>query len=166
MRLNSENRILNVLFENNQTNFTVRNISNLSKVPRSTVQRILENMRKERIIDKENKLIVSTYTRIKKINFFIEKIVLSGLVDFLIEKLNPSCIIVFGSFSKGDYVKESDIDLFVETSVKNNIDLSTFERKLRHKIDLFVESDVKNLQINLRNNVINGIKLYGEFKLK
>ena len=51
-------------------------------------------------------------------NYFMEEIVKSGLVDYLIENLNPSCIILFGSIRKGDSVGESDIDIFVESFVK------------------------------------------------
>ena len=49
--------------------------------------------------------------KIKKINYFIERIVASGLIDFLVENLNPSCVILFGSIRKGESVRESDIDL-------------------------------------------------------
>jgi len=102
----------------------------------------------------------------KKINYFAEKILTSGLVDELVTKLSPSCIILFGSIRKGDSVKESDIDLFVESPVKKEVNLKKFERKLKHKIQLFIESDINNLQPNLFNNVVNGIKIYGSFKVK
>jgi predicted nucleotidyltransferase len=83
-----------------------------------------------------------------------------------LKTLNPSCIILFGSIRKGESDKTSDIDIFVESSVKKSLDLSKFEKKIGHKIDLFIESDLKNLNSNLFNNVINGIKLYGSFKIK
>ncbi len=166
MGLNNKDRVLSIFFENPERKFTVRKLASLTRIPRSTIQRLLESMRREKLIDKKNRFLDNSYTKIKKINYFTEKIVLSGLVDFLIEELNPSCIFVFGSIAKGDSVKDSDLDLFVETSINKKLDLSRFERKIRHKIDLFIESDVKNLQPNLLNNVVNGIKFFGNFKIK
>jgi predicted nucleotidyltransferase len=104
--------------------------------------------------------------RIKKINYYVEEIVKVGLIKYLVEELNPSCIILFGSFRKGDSVKESDIDLFVESSIKKDLNLKKFESKLGHKVDLFVENKISNIQENLFNNLINGIKLYGNLKIK
>jgi len=105
------------------------------------------------------------FFKTKKTNYFIEEIVKSGLIDYLINSLNPSCIILFGSIRKGESNKESDVDLFVETSIKKDLDLKQYERKLKHKVQLFVENKISNLQPNLLNNVINGIKIYGVIKL-
>ena len=79
--------------------------------------------------------------------------------------MNPSCIIVFGGVRKGEYDKESDVDIFVESSESKNVDLSSFERKLKHRIDLFVEPNINKLSKPLLNNVVNGIKVYGSFKI-
>ncbi len=79
---------------------------------------------------------------------------------------HPSCIILFGSFRKGESVKGSDIDLFIESSKKIELNLNKFEKKLSHDLQLFIEEDIKKLQPRLLNNVVNGIKLYGSFKIK
>jgi len=166
MGQDNENKVLKVYFENPEKSFTVRELSKLTKIPRSTVQKKLSFLKKEKLINNENISVNSLLFKTKKINCYLEEIVNSGLIDFLIVELNPSCIILFGSFRKGDSMNESDIDLFVESSVKKNLDLSKFERKLNHKISLFVESRIDDLNDTLFNNVINGIKLFGSFKLK
>jgi predicted nucleotidyltransferase len=102
----------------------------------------------------------------KKIHFFVEKIVESGLINELIQELNPSCIILFGSFRKGDSTSESDIDLFIETPLSKKIDLKKYTKILRHPVDLFIEKDLHTLQPPLVNNIVNGIKLYGSFTVK
>ena len=51
-------------------------------------------------------------------------------------------------------------------AIKKNVNLKKFEKKLGHKIQLFVESDINKLHSNLFNNVVNGIKLFGSFKIK
>ena len=166
MGQDKKEKILKVYFENPEKGFTVRELVSLTKIPRATIQNKLTNLKKEKLITKDNFAWDSLLFNTKKINYYIEKIIKSGLIDFLVEALNPSCIILFGSFRKGDSTIESDLDLFVESSVKKKLDLSKFEKKLAHKIDLFVEPDISNLQDNLFNNVINGIKLFGSFKIK
>ena len=49
---------------------------------------------------------------------------------------------------------------FPEQPLTFQMDLSTFG------VQIFSENDIYNLQNNLLNNVINGIKLYGSFKIK
>lgn len=160
MGQNVENKILKVYFENPEKEFTVREVSSLTKVPRATVHKKILELKKENYFNDE------LFFKIKKTNFYIEEIFSSGLIRFLINELNPSLVILFGSFRKGESDKNSDIDLFVESSVKKNLDLTKFERKLKHKIDLFIEFDLNKVNSNLLNNVVNGIKLYGSFKVK
>ena len=73
----------------------------------------------------------------------INKLYETGLVDYLGRELNPSLLIVFGSVRKGEYEKDSDIDLFIETTIKKDLDLKEFETKLKRKIDLFIEPNLK-----------------------
>lgn len=158
-------KLLELLFEYPNKRFTVRQIAKKTNIPSSSIQRYLERLRKEHFI-KKNELIINNYSKFLKAFFIVNKIHKMGLVDYLREELNPSVIIVFGSVRKGEYDYESDIDLFVESSVKKDLDLSRFEKILKHKIQLFIESDINKLQSNLFNNVINGIKLFGSFKIK
>lgn len=159
-------KIMEVFYENPDKQFTIREISKLAKVPRATVHKILMELKRERIINKMNMAENSLVFKTKKINFFAEKIVSSWLIEELIEKLNPSCIILFGSIRKGDSNKESDVDLFVESSVKKEFNLKEYEKKIGHKVQLFIEPNINKLHDNLFNNVVNGIKLYGSFKIK
>lgn len=164
-KITKKEKILELFYEFPNRKFTIREISNLTKIPRASAHKYFDELKKEKLIVKD---IASTsfLFKIKKINHFIEKIVLSGLIDDLINRLNPSCIIIFGSVRKGDSVKESDIDIFIESSIKKNIDLKKYEENLEHKIQLFIESNMNKLQPHLFNNVVNGIKLYGSFKIK
>ena len=162
----NEEKVLEVFFEHPDKSFTVREIAKLAAIPRATAHKLIKKLKKESFITKDNRAENNLLFTTKKINFYIEKIVSSGLIDELVGRLNPSCIILFGSVRKGDSAKESDIDIFIETPIKKEISLNKFEKKLRHKVQLFVESDINRLQSNLYNNVVNGIKLYGSFKIK
>ena len=158
-------KILELLYENPRREFTVREISKLTKIPKSTVHKYLNELKKTKIIER-NQASDSGIFKIKKINFFTEKLIRSGLISYLEKELMPSCIILFGSFRKGESEKESDIDVFIETHSKKKLDLKKFEKKLKHNIQLFIEEDINNLQPRLLNNVVNGIKLSGIFKIK
>lgn len=166
LKYNKRNMILEVFFENPDKGYTVRELSKTTKMPLATLQSYLTELKKKKLITKDNQAETSLSFKTLKINFFTQKIVESGLLDLLIRELNPSCIILFGSIRKGDSNYESDIDLFIETSVDKKIPLGDFEKKLKHKIELFVEKDIHHFQPHLLNNVVNGIKLYGSFKVK
>lgn len=165
MRQNEE-RVLKVYFENPEKRFSVRELSSLTNVPRATVHRELNLLREKGLVSEDNSAILNSIFRVKKSNYYEEKLFEYGVVDFLVKELNPSLVFLFGSFAKGESSKESDIDLFVESSIKKEVNLKKFERKLGHKIDLFVRKDIYDLQKHLLNNVVNGIKLYGSFKIK
>lgn len=166
MGQNNKEKILELYYENPNKVFTVREVSSKTKVPKSSAHRILNELKKEKIVSKEGEFIFNNLSKVKKINFYVERIVKCGLLDYLISELNPSLIFLFGSVRKGDSVKQSDIDIFVETCVEKNLNLKNFEKKLGHEIQLFVETDINNLQKNLFNNVINGISLFGSVKIK
>jgi len=153
-------KILRIYFENPGKEFTVREASSLTKIPKSTVHKILIKIKKGIYFSDE------LYFKNLKTNYYTNQLFSSGLIRFLIDNLNPSLIILFGSFRKGESDKDSDMDVFVESQIKKEIDLKKFEKKIGHKIDLFVETSLEKLNSNLFNNVVNGIKLYGSFKIK
>lgn len=161
-----ENRILRVFYEYPDKSFTVRELGKITKIPRATAHRTLITLKKESLITKDNKAETNILFKTKKTNYYIEEIIKSGLVEELIKTLNPSCIILFGSIRKGESAKDSDIDLFIESLTKKDIDLEKYRRIIGHEIQVFIEEDINKLPKHLFNNVVNGIKLYGSFKVK
>ena len=159
-------KILELFFEHPGKRFTLREISKKTKIPKSTVQNCLVKLRSIGLGTKDNEASNTKFFKIKKINYFIEKLYTSGLIDHLNNFFSPSCMILFGSFRKGDYVKDSDIDIFIETTKKTEPNLKKFEEKLKHRIQLFKETDISNLPPRLFNNIVNGIKLEGFFKVR
>jgi len=161
LKSEKQDKIMEIFYENPNRKFTVREIEKMINLPKTTISEYLREMKSKKLLN-ENSL----FFKIKKTNHIIEKMALSGLLDFLIKELNPSGIILFGSMRKREYNKESGIDLFIETSEKKEVELKVYEKILWHKIQLFIEQDINKLPANLFNNIINGIKLYGSFKLK
>ncbi len=86
----------------------------------------------------------------------------SGLLKYLVETLDNPTIVLFGSYSKGEDVEDSDIDLYVEAQAKKLAGLKKFENILNRKIQIFfytIINDVENKE--LANNIINGVTLNG-----
>jgi len=160
------NRIIELFYEYSNESFSVREIAKMSKIPSSTAQRYLETLKKVGVIGEGNRPKINSFFKFKKSSFLIEKIHSSGLLDYLIVDLKPSCVVLFGSARKGEYDKDSDIDLFVESTSKKDVDLKIYEKRIGHNVHLFVNEDIKKLPEDLLNNVINGIKLMGYIKLK
>ncbi|MBI2143945.1 nucleotidyltransferase domain-containing protein [Candidatus Woesearchaeota archaeon] len=159
-------KILWLLFEHPEQKFTIRQISGKTRIPASSVQRYVKEIRKEGLIREGNRSANSNYAKFTKAVFMIDLLFQSGLIDYLDKKLMASAIIIFGSARKGEYDHESDIDLFVETTKEAKIELQEFEKRIGHAVQLFMEKDINDLPPHLFNNVANGIKLTGFFKVK
>ncbi|HLC32096.1 MAG TPA: nucleotidyltransferase domain-containing protein [Candidatus Nanoarchaeia archaeon] len=159
-------KLLELFFEFPNESFSVRSLSKKTRIPSSSIQRYLQMLRKEELITYENKANITLYFKFKKAIHIIDKIYRSNLLDFINRELNPSLIVVFGSVRKGEYEKESDIDLFVESSIDKNLNLEHYERILGHKIHLLIEKDIGKIQPNLFKNVVNGIKLGGYLNIE
>ncbi|MBU0456536.1 MAG: nucleotidyltransferase domain-containing protein [Nanoarchaeota archaeon] len=82
------------------------------------------------------------------------------LIDFLQDKLMPKSIVLFGSYLKGEDIEDSDIDLFIECK-EEKIDLSKFKKELKRNIQLHFNKSFKDFPNELKNNIANGLVLYG-----
>jgi predicted nucleotidyltransferase len=84
----------------------------------------------------------------------------SGIIEEIWTKTSPETIILYGSFSKGEAIEESDIDIFI-VGTDRKIDVSKY--KLGERMSLKFEKFPKKIPIELRRNLINGIVLKGYF---
>jgi predicted nucleotidyltransferase len=164
-KVGQNTRLLEFIYENPQKELTVRQLALRTKISRSTVQYQLKMLRSQGIISPNNQWMDTWQNRLKKIHYYIDKIAASGVIDYLEKELVASTIILFGSFRKGESIKESDIDLFVECAREKEVDLRRYEKKLGHTIQLFTRAKIKLLPKRLLNNVVNGIKLKGYFTI-
>jgi predicted nucleotidyltransferase len=171
--LHNKLKILELFFEEPTRNFQIREIARLTKIAHTSVKNYLEKLRKEALIRKVKTNIYNSYIanqenrifKIYKQQHLTLKLYKSELIDYLEDNLQPKCIILFGSGRKGEYIKTSDIDLYVQVSEKP-LNLMKFEKILKHKINLFFEEDINELSNELFNNVVNGIVLSGYLKIK
>lgn len=149
----------------------IREIARKVKLSPNTVRKSLTNLIKKGIVEKRKqgnmlqfrgKLDSKNYKIEKKIHN-LRHIYKTGIVDYLFDFYNPKAIVLFGSYSRGEDISTSDVDIGIITVSKKRPDLSPFERKIGRKIELslFNKKEVSN---EFFNNIINGIVLKGILK--
>jgi len=165
--------ILDLFFEYPTRYFQIRGIAKILKIPKTTVGYHINDLIKKRLILKNDKGVFPRFIAnatselylFQKKQAFQRRLLESGLLDYLEEECDPRSIILFGSFAKGEYDHNSDIDLFVQ-SKDTSLELAKYEKKLKHKVNILFEVDIFKLSPELLNNIINGIKLRGYIKVK
>src|SRR3989344_6820216 len=102
-----------------------------------------------------------------KIVYNLNFIYQSGLVEFLNKSYNnPKSIILFGSFRRGEDTSNSDIDIAIESEAFTEYktvelkQLYDFEKAIGKSIQIH-EFNRKHADINVFNNIANGIILWG-----
>ncbi len=170
-------RVLGVLYKFPDKEFSLTELAKLANVAKPNLGKILGELHAVDYIELVKLNIIwrikanqrSWYFIRDKIVYNLSIIYQSGIVEFLANYFgNPKIIVIFGSFRKGEDISNSDIDIAIETDRMNEdkylLDRckelkgyeSLFDRKIQ--IHLF---DRKNVDINLFNNIANGIVLFG-----
>ena len=185
-------KIIKILDENRQ-GLHMREISRQIKTGLPNIKRYLDIFEKRGIIKKEKKanLINITlnykqeiFSDLKQIhlNLFLElpKKIQLAFNDFLRElKEKPLISLIFGSYAKGNYIKTSDLDIFLvfqelrnekqieETAkrigMRTNVKINPIYIKYSEFKKNFLDKN-HNFSNEIRNNVIiiNGIEYYYE----
>lgn len=164
-------QLLKIFLFNPTDSFRLRELSRLSKISPPSVVNYLKELEKEELIKSYKKREIPYYSanpHSENLIFYRKLAVLyelhtSGLIEHLWEKLTPEAIILYGSYAKGEFTEESDIDIFIIGKEKD-IDCRSFEDKLGATLHLFFEDNIKNIHKNLKNNLCNGVVLKGYFK--
>ncbi len=163
---------MNVFFDDPIKDFQLRQISRMIKLEHKSVLIYLKKLVKLGLIKINTSTLYKSYNsnteneifkKYKKI-FNQLKISESGLIEFLDNELMPEVIILFGGYAKGTDVKDSDIDIFIQ-SKQQKINLDKFEKILKRKIHLVFDKDLKYMSKELKNNITNGIILSGNLRL-
>ena len=90
----------------------------------------------------------------------------SGITELLNEKYPGTLVILFGSYSYGTDILDSDIDIAIIGSNKKDLNLETFEKKLQRNITLQFYESVNKIHKDLRSNLFNGIVLKGAIEVE
>jgi len=154
--------------------FQLREISRKVQVAPPSVKKYLAELEAEKLIFKKKHRIYgypvyyanrdNDLFKFKKKLDFVARIKTSGLLDYLWDQCLPEVIILFGSASRGEDLRESDIDIFIQSS-EVKIHLEKYEKEFHRKINLFFNKDFQQLSKELKNNLLNGILLKGYVKV-
>ena len=136
-----------------------------------TIISATDKLAKEKLIIKEKGRVITKVTANRDNTDFakhkrlynLELIYNSSLINHLFESYNqPKAIILFGSFSRGEDIEKSDMDIAVITNKKINLDLSKYENILKKTINLH-EVNLDKISKEFKANLLNGIVLEGSW---
>ncbi len=173
-------KVLYVLSKYPDKEFSLSDLAKESGVAKANIGGFIRALEAERIIKVER---LSKIWRISanrenpgflkaKILLNLEHIYTTGLTEILNEHYhNPKAIVLFGSYRKGEDISGSDIDIAIEkddvkeyTTVRLN-ELLNLEKRLDRKIQVHLFNR-KSVDVNLFNNIANGIVLSGFLEVK
>ena len=103
------------------------------------------------------------YYSLKKV-YALEQLHKSGLIPKLLSLKTARTIILFGSIIKGDWYKESDLDIFILGDVPD-FDKNIYEHKLNRNIETHIfqcKEEIKKVKTGLIKNIINGYIIKGQ----
>ena len=167
-RKNLKQKIKEYFFNNPTKKLRVRQIERILKLPIPSVIRYCKELKEENILKTTKISNVTFYEAnrsskiflLEKKLFNIKMLYKSGLMDFLKKELSNPPIIVFGSYSRGEDIEKSDIDLFIETPGKKKLNLKKFEKFFGKPIQIFESKSIRLIKnTHLANNMVNGIIL-------
>ncbi|MCK5321479.1 nucleotidyltransferase domain-containing protein [Candidatus Pacearchaeota archaeon] len=164
--LNIINR-LSIFFEDCYREFSVREYSRKVKISPPTVSKMLKNFAKEGllVLRRERGFLLFRANRESLIMRDLSKIYwrkkLERLTEFLENELYVDSIVLFGSLSKLETTKDSDVDIVVFSKSKKKINVSEFGKKLGREIQIFTFESLEKVNKELRGNIMNGYILGG-----
>jgi len=172
---NLQQEILRLLFVKVGTPLNQRQIANLLEVSPPAVMKALPGLEKESLLkiqqDKETKRWsielnrdshkVMQLKRADNLKLIYE----TGLADFLEKEFAGATIILFGSYSRGEDIINSDIDIAVIGRKEKGLDLTEYETELERKININFYPSFKGIHKHLKENLCNGIMLVGGIEL-
>ena len=162
---------LEPFFLDNYRRINIREYARIRKISPPSSSTLLSKLNKEGLLLKEEQKNYIYYVANKESKLFVNlsrvywqlKFMKFGLIDNLNKELISPLIILFGSFSKSEINKNSDIDFAIFTVSKKKVDLTSFEKKLKRKIQVFMFKNKKEVNENLLNNINNGFILFGSW---
>ena len=171
-----QNEIFRLLSIKFGKSLTQREIALLLDVSPTAVSKSLKNLIKERIVtvekyqDKKN-IFAIELNRDNQLVIYLKrcenlKIIYEiGLVDYFEDNFPGTTIILFGSYSNGYDTIMSDIDIAIIGTKGKDVDVKKFEKILEREIIINFYHSFKEIHKNLKENLCNGIVLFGGVEL-
>jgi predicted nucleotidyltransferase len=161
--------ILREIFAYPTTKYTIRELARKTKLSPPTALRIIRTLQKEGVIREtvvgrasqiSANLDSAKYKWMKRLAN-LKNIYECGIIEGFVDTYNdPQAIILFGSYSRGEDIERSDIDIAVITGHKHIADVSTYEKKLGRAVSVHCIT-LDRVSEEFKSNLCNGIILHG-----
>ncbi len=171
-----EENILKIILENSPLkHWHFEEIVKEARVTRAVANKWLKKYVKERLLKKVKENGRFPYFSAgsnnpvylaKKRVFALNQIYDSGLMQHLLSLEKAKAIIIFGSMAKGDWYKESDIDIFIYGK-SIGLEKHKFELRLKRNLELHVfetKKEIDEVKTGLIKNIINGFIIKGSIQ--
>lgn len=150
-----------------------REIAKILKVSPTAVANSIKGLKESQLIQVEKTKTINfvSFNRDKKIAIELKRaenlknIYISGLFDYLEKEFAGGTIILFGSYSRGEDTNTSDVDIAVIGRKDKMIEIEKYEKILNRKININFYDSWKDIHKHLKNNILNGIILWGSVEL-
>jgi len=169
-----QQEILRLFFIKAGAQLNQRQIANLLDVSAPAVLKAMPTLEKENLVKlKQNKekrweielnrdsQRVLALKRADNLKLIYE----SGLADYLEKEFAGATIILFGSYSRGEDLINSDIDIAIVGRKDKKINIADYEKKLEREININFYSSFKDISKELKENIFNGIVLFGGIEI-
>jgi predicted nucleotidyltransferase len=165
---NNNLKVMELFFKFPERKFHLRELERLTKLSLPAVRNICQKLEKKGLLESKKEKIVKNFYATRNQKFIqlkriynIQSLFSIGLVDYLKNIYEePEAIVLFGSYSKGEDISQSDVDIAVITPISKELKISLFEKKLAKKIKVY-EIQLKKAEKEFLNTLANGIILSG-----
>jgi predicted nucleotidyltransferase len=160
---------LSPFFIDNYERIHVRDYAKIRKISPPTASKLLEILKENKLLKKEiDRRYYFFHANIDSLDFKdLQRIYYRKKLENLIRNIETNTInpliFLFGSLSKTEAKKDSDVDIAIFTPTIKKINCEKYEKEIKRKIQLFQFRDLKEVPLELKNNILNGYKLRGEF---
>ena len=162
-------KIINELkpfFEDCYRRISVREYARIFHISPPTASKLLHSYMEANLLVKEAYRNYLLFSANKESKEFIDlsrmywRQQLEPALSILEKNLTNPTVILFGSLSKAEAKKDSDVDLAI-IAIENKLNLESAERKLKRKIQLLWFKSLDNADKELAKNITNGYVLKG-----
>lgn len=167
-------KILKLFFDGPNVSVHIREVARRTDLTPRGAKYILDSLKGEGMLNCESTNIMSSYSGNYQNDKFaglkrslnLYALYSSGMISILEDYYSPRCIVLFGSYARGEDTDKSDIDVAVVTENEEAPALGKFEKRLNRKINLNLIKDVKKEDDNFINSLASGIVLSGYLEVK
>lgn len=171
--MSKEENVIKLFFEYPTKHWHFEELIREAQISRPQLNIWLKKFIKEELIKKlepknKNPYYVGNYESPNYQNnkrlYALENLNKSGFLKHLLQLPKAKTIILFGSLSRWDWYKDSDLDLFIYGNPEGFKE-GEFRKKLHREIQIFSyenKKELKNLPLGLLKNIIAGYKIKGD----